>query len=198
MKATRIKQRKERKGKTAKERKKCKTQCKTNQKQLSTWPERLASPILSTCPDKRCILSILSSLTSWDEVNYVVRFGRKILYPGVFQLLDQSKEDNFIFRYFDWLSVFFLKLIYPGVRRPLLVFFIVLHFKILAVSDTVTKRSDFCVRVFICPPLCCLFFCRFVCVCIFSFFCALFPTLLFLFTYFLLFVCLFVYLLFVL
>ena len=71
-------------------------------------------------------------------MNYVVRFGRKILYPGVFQLLDQSKEDNFIFRYFDWLSVFFLKLIYPGVRRPLLVFFIVLHFKILAVE----RHSD--------------------------------------------------------
>lgn len=100
-----------------------------------------------------------------------VNFARKILYPGVFQLLDQSKEEKKLFKYFDWLSVFFLKIIYPGVRRRLLVFFIVLHFKILAVSDTASKRSDFCVRVFICPPLCRLFFCRFVCVCIFPFFC---------------------------
>jgi hypothetical protein len=43
----------------------------------------------------------------------------------VFQLLDQSKEEKKLFRYFDWLSAFFKKLIYPGVRRPLLVFFIV-------------------------------------------------------------------------
>lgn len=126
----------------------------------SPHPPRTCSHHSQTPPNltlhRSAPVRYLNFRTGWtarlDEVNFVVSFGRKILYPGVFTLMDQSKEDIFIFRYFDWISLFVLKMVYPGVKRQLLVFSFCSISKFSQLRDTAVTSSalTFCVRVFIC------------------------------------------------